>query len=279
MNPDYHEAAAPTEDPLLVARSLAEQLGHPYARLAPAREGREHHLFRIDLPEGERLLKFPRARPILDPYDHGRTPTERLLAETYAIQLVRGVGVPDPHVVYDTNPVCAVMGIIPGTTAEIAYERGQLDESQLLAICRQMGKTLGLIHSRARPEEPDYLPDLKDSDPATARLLHLDYHLGNVLGRPQLGGQWTITGVVDFTCARWGPVEADFVEMQVSVFALNPRARDAFLAGYRQATARPVDMKDVERRAVREIRRRLVEDPPQDEVMMRRWKDWADRRD
>jgi hypothetical protein len=279
MTPEYHATPSSTEDPAAVARSLADQLGHAYARLTPAREGREHHLFRIELPEGERLLKFPRAKPYPDPYDHGRTPSERLLAETYAIQLVRGVGVPDPHVVFDTQPVSAVMGIIPGTTAEIAYERGQLDADSLVAVCLQMGKALGRLHGRTRPDEPDYLPDLPDCDPLSARLLHLDFHLGNVLGRPQLGGQWTITGVVDFTCARWGPIEADFVEMQVSVFALNPRARDAFISGYRQVTARGVDIKDVERRAVREIRRRLVEDPPQDEVMMRRWKDWADTRD
>jgi hypothetical protein len=66
--------------------------------------------------------------------------------------------------------------------------------------------------------------------------------------------------------------------MQVSVFALNPRAAAAFSAGYRQITARAIDWREVERRAIPEIRRRLVEDPPSDEVMLRRWKDWADRR-
>lgn len=278
MTPDYHGSDEPLpQSPEDVARSLAEQLGHPDARLTPTREGREHHLFRIELPEGERLLKWARANPVKDPYDHGRTPTERLLAESYAISLVKGVTVPQPHIVYDTEPVCAVMGIIPGTTAEIAYERGQLDEEGLLGVCLQMGRTLGTLHSRRRPEGEDYLPDLPGSDPESARLLHLDYHLGNVLGRPQLGGAWTITGVVDFTCARWGPPEADFVEMQVSVFVLNPRAAAAFSAGYRQSTARGIDWRDVERRAIREIRRRLVEDPPADEVMLRRWKDWADR--
>lgn len=268
-------------DPAVIARSLAEQLGYPNARLVRARDGREHHLFRIDLPEGERLLKFPRVDPILDPYDHGRTPTERLLAEQFAIEAVIGVPVPQPYALYDTEPVCAVMGILPGTTAEIAYERGQLDEHSLVGVCLQMGRTLGMLHRRRPPEDPDhrYLPLLPGFDPEESRLLHLDYHLGNVLGRPQLGGAWTITGVVDFTCARWGPIEADFVEMQVSVFALNPRARDAFVAGYRQVTLRGVDMQDVERRAITEIRRRLREDPPEDEVMLRRWKDWADRRE
>lgn len=261
------------------ARSLARQLDLPDARLTQAREGREHHIFRIEMPEGERLLKFPRRDAIRDPYDATRTPVERLLAESYAISLVKGLAVPNPHVVYDTEPVCAVMGILPGTTAEIAYERGQLDEGSLFGVCLQMGRALGLLHSRRRPEgDADYLPDLAGAEPGTARLLHLDFHLGNVLGRPLLGGSWQVTGVVDFTCARWGPIEADFVEMQVSVFALNPRARDAFISGYRQSTARGVDVREVERRSIAEIRRRIVEDPPQDEVLLRRWKDWADRR-
>lgn len=261
------------------ARSLAEQLGHPHARLTAARDGREHHLFRIALPEGERMLKFPRRDALRDPFDPTRTPTERLLAESYAVSMVRNVGVPQPHIVYDTDPVCSLMGILPGITAEIAYERGQLDEESLLGVCLQMGRTLGLVHATRRPEGDDYLPDLPGCDPKDARLLHLDFHLGNVLGRPMLGGAWTITGVVDFTCARWGPIEADFVEMQVSVFALNPRARAAFVAGYRQITAAPVDMREVERRSIAEIRRRLRDEPPADEVMLRRWKDWADTRE
>jgi hypothetical protein len=191
---------------------------------------------------------------------------------------VRGVPVPDPYVYYDTEPRCVVMGVLPGTTAEVAYERGQLDEDSLLGVCLQMGRTLATIHTRKRPEGPDYLPDLPGSDLASGRLLHMDFHLGNVIGRPQLGGAWAITGVVDWTRARWGPPEADFVEMQVSVFALNPRARDAFVAGYRQVSARSVDTTDVERRSAAEIKRRLATEPPSDDVLRRRWQDWVDRR-
>ena len=98
-----------------------------------------------------------------------------------------------------------------------------------------------------------------------------------MLGRPLLGSGWTITGVVDWTCARWGPVEADLVEMQACVFVLNPRARDAFVAGYRQASGRAIDIAAVEERTAWEIRRRLVVDRPPSEELARRWEDWVAR--
>ena len=109
--------------------------------------------------------------------------------------------------------------------------------------------------------------------PICSRLLHLDFHLGNVLGTPRLGGSWQLHGVLDWTCARWGPPEADLVEMQVSVFVTNPRARDAFVAGYRQVSGRALDMAEVERRAVLEIRRRMNEVPSLALV----YADWLDR--
>jgi aminoglycoside phosphotransferase (APT) family kinase protein len=266
---------------------LLAALGLPVVTPIRARDGREHHLFRVMTPPGtcgdadpggERLLKFPRADGLPDPFDPRRLPADRLRAEAEVLRLVRGVGVPAPYRLFDTTPACAIMGIIPGTTAEIAYDRGQLDDQGLTAVCLQMGRTLAAIHARKRPEDPGLVPDLEDSDPATARLLHLDYHLGNVIGRPQLRGSWTIDGVIDWTCARWGPPEADLVEMQVSVFVLNPRARDAFVAGYRQASGRAIDMAAVEERAAFEIRRRLVFDPPANEVLARRWADWVDTR-
>lgn len=266
-----------------IATRLAAELGLD-PRVSRARDGREHHLFRVVAPPGsagpgdpggDRLLKFPRADGLADPFEPTRPAAVRLRAEADVLGRVRGVTVPSPYRVYDTEPVCAVMGVLPGTTAEIAYEKGQLDEAQLLAVCLQMGRTLASVHSLKRPVDPGLIPDLAGSDPATARLLHLDFHLGNVLGRPALGGTWTITGVVDWTCARWGPVEADLVEMQASVFALNPRARDAFVAGYRQTSGRAIDIAVVEARAVIEIRRRLIEDRPTNDVLARRWEDWV----
>lgn len=261
-----------------IARELCRQLGSPSARLVRARDGREHHLFRVLLPEGERILKFPRIDALPDPYDRTRRPSARLRAEGFAISLARGVPVPDDYRVHDTRPVCATMSVLPGTTAEIAWERGQLDEPSLIGVCLQMGRSLAALHGRKRPEDPGLLPDLAGSDPKTARLLHLDYHLGNVIGRPLLGNAWTVHGIVDWTCARWGPPEADFVEMQVSVFVTNPRSRDAFVAGYRQASGRAVDIREVERRSAIEIARRLVEDPPDNAEHRRRWQNWMETR-
>ncbi len=276
--------------PEQTATRLAHVLGLD-PRLIRARDGREHHLFRVqspaglcgaDDPGGERLLKFPRLDALPDPFDPARPAADRLRAEGEVLTRVRGIGVPSPYRVFDTQPVCAVMGVLPGTTAEIAYERGQLDEQGLLGVSLQMGRTLAAIHSVKRPDvaeaHPGGIPDLPDAAPEGRRLLHLDYHLGNVLGRPQLAGAWTITGVVDWTCARWGPVEADLVEMQASVFCLNPRARDAFVAGYRQASGRAIDMAHVEERAAAEIKRRLVVDRPASEELARRWEDWVAKR-
>jgi hypothetical protein len=65
--------------------------------------------------------------------------------------------------------------------------------------------------------------------------------------------------------------------MQVSVFTMNPRARDAFVAGYRQGSGRAVDLAEVERRAAREIRRRLVEDPPENTRLRGYWESFAQR--
>lgn len=273
----------PVLPPERIAARLALELGLD-PRVVRARDGREHHLFRVVTPEGffgaedpggERLLKFPRVDALPDPFDAHRGSNERLRAEAEVLGRVRGVGVPTPYRIFDTDPLCAVMGILPGTTAEIAYEKGQLDEQALIGVTLQMGRTLAAIHSVRRPEVPGGIPDLADSEPQYARLLHLDYHLGNVIGRPQLAAGWTISGVVDWTCARWGPVEADLVEMQVSVFVMNPRARDAFVAGYRQSSGRAIDMAAVEDRAAWEIRRRLVVDRPASEELARRWEDWV----
>jgi len=273
------------EPPETIAERLGRALGLS-PRMARARDGREHHLFRVtspsglcgpDDPGGERLLKFPRADGLPDPFDAARPAAARLHAEGVVVAAMRHVAVPAPYRVFATEPVCAVMGILPGTTAEVALERGQLDEDGLVGVCLQMGRTLSAIHATPRPQIASQLPDLPDCPPNGARLLHLDYHLGNVLGRPKLGSGWTITGVIDWTCARWGPVEADLVEMQACIFLLNPRARDAFVAGYRQTSGRAIDMAQVEARTAIEIRRRLVVDRPPDPTLARRWEDWVER--
>jgi len=260
-----------------LALAVLTQLGEPGARCVHARDGREHHLFRVTLARGDRMLKVPRADAIADPFDSARTPLDRLLAEEIAVREARGVPVPQDYRVHPTEPPCATMTVLPGMTAEQAYERGQLDADGLLRVCLQMGRTLAGLHSVRRTGDGGRLPDLEVTDAGNARLLHLDYHLGNVLGRPKIGVGWEITGVVDWTCARWGPPEADFVEMQVSVFIRNPRARDAFVAGYRQVAARAVNLAEVERRAAAEVRRRLEDDPDEGGTTRGYWEAFAEK--
>lgn len=257
--------------------SLLDQLGEPGARWQHARDGREHHLFRVSLAAGERMLKVPRLDGLPDPFDATRTSAERLLCEAWAVQNTRGLPVPGSYEVHPTEPICATMEVLPGIAAEQALERGQLDEEMLNRVCLSMGKALAGTHSVKRPGDGGFLPELDGTDPSTARLLHLDFHLGNVLIRPRAGMGWEITGVLDWTCARWGPAEADFVEMQVSVFVMNPRARDAFVAGYRQASGRAVNLAEVERRSAIEIRRRLADDPPESARLRGYWEAYAQR--
>lgn len=240
--------------------------------MAHLRDGREHHLYQVRLSEGIRLLKFPRVDALADPYDPHRTAEERLLAEATAIYMIRDVPVPSPYLLYPSSPMCALMGQMVGTTPEIDIERGRLDATLLHTICVQMGRALARIHACRRPADPP-LPDLEPV--RDSRLLHLDFHLGNVLGTPRASGHWELTGVVDWTCARFGPVEADFAEMQISVFILNPRMRDAFIGGYRQLAPVPIDLDDIERRAAALIRQRLALDPPMSEWQRDVWSQWA----
>jgi aminoglycoside phosphotransferase (APT) family kinase protein len=240
-------------------------------QLMPLRDGREHHLYRLVHTSMEHILKFPRKDAIPDPFDPNRSALERLQGEAIAIGLASNVPVPKDYRVFSTSPPCALMSLMPGITPEMVYERGRMDFTGLMGVCVQMGRVLATIHSRKRPEGGAGLPDLPGADPAASRLLHLDYHLGNVLGVPHTG--WQITGVLDWTCARWGPPEADLTELQVSVFVGNPRARDAFVAGYRQVSGRALDLSEVDRRSAREIERRLIEDPP--ELSLQEiWKGW-----
>lgn len=246
------------------------------AQPIPLRDGREHHLYRLQTPDGERILKFPRPDALKDPFDPERSSADRLRGESLAIHLVQGVPVPRPYHFYNhTRVPCSVMGLLPGCSPEAHHERKRLDWVSLMGLSVQMGRMLAHIHHRRRPPDGAGLPDLPGSHPEGARLLHLDFHIGNVLGHPQTG--WQLTGVLDWTCARWGPPEADLVELQVSVFSANPQARDAFISGYRQISGHQLDIRMVEERAAAEIQRRLVEDPPAPE-MLGIWSSWLEKR-
>jgi hypothetical protein len=78
-------------------------------------------------------------------------------------------------------------------------------------------------------------------EPEKARLLHMDFHLGNVLGSMRTGGRWMPGGVIDWTWAKWGPREADFSEMGVSVCLTNPWAMEPMLVGYREISGQTLE--------------------------------------
>ena len=137
-----------------------------------------------------------------------------------------------------------------------------------------MGRGLAGVHSTRRPQEPTDIPDLPGCDPSSARLLHMDYHLGNVqVIRDRRRGGYAVSGVVDWVLCRWGPREADFVEMTLSVFKQIPQAREAFMAGYRSAGGMQLDRELEYSYLARDLDRRL-EAGVQDRKLEALWMAW-----
>jgi hypothetical protein len=171
------------------------------------------------------------------------------------------------------------MEMLPGSPPELLALRGRLDAATLHHICFMMGELLASIHAVRRPEGPSPIRDLPGADPARARLLHMDFHLGNVMGALQLGQRWRPLGVIDWTCCHWGPREADMAEMGVSVFATNPSCLDPFLGGYRKGSGLALDPRQVRAWIGREMVRRLAVDPPTEETVRNLWlarvEEWA----
>ena len=254
------------------ARAMLEGAAIDFRSLAPARAGREHHLLRVTLASGElQLLKVPRRDRMPDPRWPRRTPLLALRAEAQALGLLSGVAGPHPYTLIDGDPPGALMGIVPGTTPEVLYERGAMDEGLLTSVMVEMGRTLAAIHRAACPHDPGDIPVLPGCDPDHARLLHMDFHLGNVLGVAKLRRGFKLLGVVDWTRCAWGPAEEDFCELGTSVLASNPWALDPLLAGYNQHN--PVRMRAaaVQIAIARELDRRLREDPPDSEATRNLW--------
>jgi hypothetical protein len=156
------------------------------------------------------------------------------------------------------------MGIVPGVTPEDVYRRGLMDRTLLEAVSLEMGRLLARIHDAKMPPvtEPTTIPLLMGADPDKARLLHMDFHLGNVLGSMRTGGRWIPGGVIDWTWAKWGPREADFTEMGVSVCVTNPWAMEPMLHGYREVSGLTLEASRIFPWVRAELERRLVSEPP-----------------
>lgn len=252
---------------ILLERNEVEVRG-----VIPTRDGREHHLFRLELENGEvRLLKVPREDRMPDPRWPGRSARRALAAEGFALHLMREVPVPGSYLYLEGDPPGAIMSIVPGTTPEVLYERGSLDRALLTAVMEEMGRTLAAIH-RVRPgDDPGPIPFLIGATPDDAVLLHLDYHLGNVLGKRQIRPPWTLMGVVDWTRCAWGAPEEDLAELGSSVFATNPWALDPFLSGYRLGGGPPLRRDRIFAVMADDLARRLREEPPSSSEIKAIW--------
>lgn len=255
------------DPPDVVLRRLLADNGVAFKSLRPARGGMEHHLFHVHLDDGQvRYAKVPR-EAYRDPHWPDRTPQRSLEIEAAAVALVAdkcrdSVAVATPYQLLQGDPPGAMMGVVPGAPPELTVLKGAVDLRLLQRICSEMGSVLAELHRVRRPADPGPIPDLPGADLTDARLLHMDFHLGNVLGNMKLGFGWKCTGVVDWTCAHWGPREADVAEMGASLFATNPSLLDDFLIGYRTRTGVALRRHLVLDTLVAELERRLRDDPP-----------------
>lgn len=247
------------------ARRIAERVlasaGVAYSNLRPFESGSQHHLFRLVIDDENFVLKIGKVGdPFGDSWDPQRTHLQGLQTEAEAIELARHVATPKPTRIISVDPPAALQPHLPGESGQGLWHRGRLDEGYLREVCYAMGYALAGIHTRKRRDSPGCIPDLprREFTPQGARLLHMDFHLGNVqLVHDRRRASFKVSGVVDWVLARWGPREADLVEMHLSVFRQFPEAKDAFMAGYRRAGGLPLDPQMMNRFLMRELIRRL----------------------
>lgn len=259
---------------------LAHELlaGRDYSDLRSFEDGTQHHLFRLNLAQESYVLKIGKVgSPFGDSWDRERNHLDGLRAEIAAIAVTRAAA-PRPSELISSDPPAAIQPHIRGESAQSLWERGRLGERGLLEVCFAMGFALAGIHATKRPADAGAIPDLprNDFEVAKARLLHMDYHLGNVQVVPDRRRRgYRVNGVVDWVLCRWGEREADVVEMAISVFRQVAGARGAFMGGYRKAGGLPMDKRKEDLFTLRELVRRLeagVADPK----VEARWEKWSD---
>ncbi|MCP4808951.1 MAG: phosphotransferase [Proteobacteria bacterium] len=249
------------EGPRRVAEDILRDAGVDYADLRPFESGSQHHLFRLTLDGAPFVLKVGRVdQPFGDSWDPNRSHLDGLRTEAAAIEFACHITTPSPTRILCEDPPAAIQPHIPGESGQALWDRGRLDTAYLRDVCYAMGYALAGIHTKKRRDTPGVIPELprREFDVKGARLLHMDFHLGNVqLVHDRRRGSFKVSGVVDWVLARWGPREADLVEMHLSVFRSVPGSRDAFMGGYRRAGGLPLDTKLMNRFLMRELIRRL----------------------
>lgn len=250
--------------------------GVEWESCTPIPGGLQHDLFRVGLPDNRHtVLKIGQVgTPFGDTWEPHRTHWEGLRAEAQALgYLLRHIPVPTPYRVVEGAVPAALMGFLRGDSALKMWERGRVSPDDLKKLCFFMGQALATIHRVKRPAKPGAIPDLPGALTDDARLLHQDFHLGNVMVKRDGLLGWKVLGLVDWVLCRWGPREADLVEMSISVFGQVPGTRSAFLGGYRNAGGAPLSQEIENLWVHQELLRRLelgVDDPK----TRARWELW-----
>lgn len=236
--------------------------------------GREHHVCKVLLDDGEAFVaKVPRVDGYRPSHWPRSNPLRPLRAEAEALRLLRHVPVANPSRIFEGEPPFALQLMLPGRPPEMELLKGTVGEESLKELCLEMGRVLAGVHRTRLPQDMDstVIPISPGCLPADARLLHRDFHLGNVLALRDLRTGWRITGVVDWTCCEWGPREDDFLELGVSLFATNPWCLEPFLTGYFRGSGQRMDGGRIRAGVAAELSRRLEEEPPEEAHITRLW--------
>lgn len=263
------------------ARDLLERAGYSPLQIEPAGTGAQHHLLVVEVDDGPlRLLRMARS-------EFATRLQPKLRAEAEAILRARDQ-IPVPHpleLVPDPSAAeASLQPILPGQRAsELRTSSGV--NADLTRICIELGRCLARLHRvRRAPEDPTVIRTvLGEHAPDGLCLLHGDAHLGNLLVQPHREWGWTITGVVDWSFAAWGPPEVDLVEMAICEAESRPHLGRVFYEAYVRSGGLP-PREDVFRVAmIAELQRRLEEHrqarDPQTRDCWTRWLDALNRPD
>jgi aminoglycoside phosphotransferase (APT) family kinase protein len=244
----------PQERALRRAQELLARSGLPSLQIQSAGFGSHHYLMVVEIDSGPlQLLRLPRSTSAGVSMDVLRSEAEAIYRAHETL--------PVPHPVTllpsSAHPEGSLMPILPGMRASDLRTHGA-SQAEVGIICRELGRSLARLHRIRRAEgEDSWVQDLFGDLEEEQCLLHGDAHLGNLLveNRPKLG--WEITGVIDWSFCRWGPPEADLVEMAICEAEPRPHLGRIFYESYVDAGGLPPREPVLRRALIRELERRL----------------------
>jgi aminoglycoside phosphotransferase (APT) family kinase protein len=243
------------EHPIERAQQILERSGFRVRQLQPAGAGSLHVLFVAEVESGAmQLLRLARSRDL-------PTVMVSLRAEAEAVRRAYGI-VPVAHpmiLVPDEDfPEASLSPIVDGTRATDVRAHAPHDPG-IARLCEELGRTLATLHTIRRPEgEPTHIASHTASVGVESEvLLHGDAHLGNLMVRLEKKAGYVVTALIDWSFCRWGPPEADLVEMAICEAEPRPQLGYRFLRAYEDAGG-PKPRKEVFHLALtRELERRL----------------------